>query len=176
MKAGSKEEGNATLAPGSSILIALGSWIAALVLTAFLLLALGGSQCVMAQESKQTGAVAKGHRDTSQIARGKYVVEGVAACGDCHTPHKENGELDYTRWLAGAPVPYLSARPSPDWPIVAPRLAGLPPTSDAGMITLLTTGVWITGKPLRSPMPGFHMTRPDAEAVLAYLKSLTPGH
>ena len=41
------------------------------------------------------------------------------------------------------------------------------------MITLLTTGIWVTGKPLRPPMPRFHMTRADAEAVLAYLKSLT---
>jgi mono/diheme cytochrome c family protein len=41
------------------------------------------------------------------------------------------------------------------------------------MITLLTTEIWTTGKPLRSPMPEFHMTRADAEAVLAYLKSIT---
>jgi hypothetical protein len=43
------------------------------------------------------------------------------------------------------------------------------------MITLLTTGIWITGQQLRDPMPKFHMTVADAEAVLAYLKSLTPG-
>jgi mono/diheme cytochrome c family protein len=46
---------------------------------------------------------------------------------------------------------------------------------DAQMITLLTTGISDSGKPLRLPMPSFHMTRADAEAVLAYLKSLTPG-
>jgi mono/diheme cytochrome c family protein len=40
------------------------------------------------------------------------------------------------------------------------------------MITLLTTAVWIDGKPLRAPMPRFHMTRADAEAVVAYLRSL----
>jgi len=51
----------------------------------------------------------------------------------------------------------------------------LPPATDAQMITLLTTGIWVTSKPLRSPMPSFHMTRADAEAVLAYLKSLIPG-
>ena len=43
------------------------------------------------------------------------------------------------------------------------------------MITLLTTGIWTTGKPLRSPMPEFHMTRADAQSVLAYLKSISPG-
>jgi hypothetical protein len=40
------------------------------------------------------------------------------------------------------------------------------------MITLLTTAVWIDGKQLHDPMPKFHMTRADAEAVVAYLRSL----
>jgi len=37
---------------------------------------------------------------------------------------------------------------------------------------LLTTSVWRNGKTPRPPMPRFHMTREDAEAVVAYLKSL----
>jgi mono/diheme cytochrome c family protein len=93
-------------------------------------------------------------------------------CGTCHTPSTADGNLDRSRWLAGAPVPYLPAKPTSDWPTIAPRLAGTPPTGDAGMITLLTTGVWVTGKPLKEPMPQFRMTRSDAEAVLAYLKSV----
>jgi mono/diheme cytochrome c family protein len=120
-----------------------------------------------AQDAKKTPAPAG-----SATARGQYIVEDVAVCGSCHTPRKPNGELDRSRQLAGASVPYAPVRPTPDWPSVAPRLAGLPPTGDAGMITLLTTGVWVTGKPLRDPMPQFHMTRADAEAVLAYLKSV----
>ena len=95
-------------------------------------------------------------------------------CGTCHTPRKPNGELDRSHWLAGAPVPYLPAHPERNWPLQAPRLAGLPPANDAAMITLLTTAVWTDGKPLRDPMPKFHMTRADAEAVLAYLKSISP--
>jgi hypothetical protein len=42
------------------------------------------------------------------------------------------------------------------------------------MIKLLTTGIWRDGKPLRPPMPQFRMTAPDAQAVLAYLKTLSP--
>jgi hypothetical protein len=42
------------------------------------------------------------------------------------------------------------------------------------MIKLLTTGIWTTGNRLLLPMPQFRMERGDAEAVLAYLKSLTP--
>ena len=111
---------------------------------------------------------------TGDVARGKYLVECVAMCGQCHTPRDSNGYLDRTRWLQGAPVPWLPAKPDPDWPLSVPRIGGTPPTNDAGMITLLTTGVWINGKHLRLPMPQFRMDRSDAEAVVAYLRSLTP--
>jgi len=142
-----------------------------LAVAAFLLFIAVGPKLTTAQDTKQ----AKDSGNGSQIDRGKYIVVGVAACGNCHTPRKDNGELDYSQWLAGAPVPYLPARPAADWPLRAPRIAGLPPMPDAQMITLLTTGISDSGKPLRLPMPSFRMTRADAEAVLAYLKSLTPG-
>jgi len=45
--------------------------------------------------------------------------------------------------------------------------------SSVAMITLLTTSISRSGKPLRAPMPQFHMTRPDAEAIVAYLSHLT---
>jgi mono/diheme cytochrome c family protein len=135
------------------------------------LLIASGWQRTAAQEMKSSAAAqATGGGD--QVARGKYIVEDVAMCGTCHTPRLPNGELDRSRWLAGAPVPYLPAQPTADWPINAPRLAGTPPTTNAGMITLLTTAVWIDGTRLRDPMPKFHMTRADAEAVVAYLRSL----
>jgi mono/diheme cytochrome c family protein len=147
-----------------------------LSIAAFLLFLAGGPKLTTAQDTKQARETAKGSGNASMVDRGKYIVVGIAACGNCHTPRKDNGELDYSRWLAGAPVPYLSARPDADWPIRAPRIAGLPPMTDAKMITLLTTGICAdTGKPLRLPMPAFQMTLADAEAVLAYLKSLTPG-
>lgn len=124
----------------------------------------------VAQDNKAASVSTSGGGD---VARGKYIVEDVAMCGTCHTPRKADGSLDRSRWLAGAPVPYLPAQPTNDWPILAPRLAGNPPATNAGMITLLTTAVWTTGKPLRDPMPKFHMTKADAEAVLAYLRSLS---
>ena len=140
-----------------------------LAMIAFLFVASYGSR---AQEAKRA---IPSSSDASAVARGQYIVEDVAMCGTCHTPRKADGELDRSRWLAGAPVPYQPSAPTADWPTIVPRIAGLPPASNAGMVTLLTTGIWITGKPLRDPMPKFHMTRADAEAVLAYLKSLNPG-
>jgi mono/diheme cytochrome c family protein len=138
-------------------------------LAAFALLTIGASHPAAAQAMK-AAAPQTGGGDL--VARGKYIVEDVAMCGNCHTPRLANWDLDRSRWLAGAPTPYLPAQPVADWPINEPRLAGSPPATNEGMITLLTTAVWIDGKPLRDPMPKFHMTRADAEAVVAYLRSL----
>jgi len=113
--------------------------------------------------------------DQSGTARGKYIVEGVARCGQCHTQLDNDGNPDQSRWLQGAPIRWVPAVPDSNWPLKAPRIGGVPlPASDEDMIKLLTTGIWTTGERLRSPMPQFRMDRTDAEAVVAYLKSLTP--
>ena len=145
--------------------------IAGLSIASFLVLITAGPDVTTAQEKKPS-AMPSNSTGNATFARGKYIVTEVAKCGNCHTPRLQNGEIDYNRWLAGGPVPYIPAQPQSDWPLLCPRIGGLPPASDAQMITLLTTGIWTTGKPLRSPMPEFHMTRADAEAVLAYLKSI----
>jgi mono/diheme cytochrome c family protein len=111
----------------------------------------------------------------SQLARGKYIVDNVAVCGTCHTPHTSSGAQDRAHYLEGAPLWLNPTMAITDWPLRAPRLAGQPSGNDAEVVTLLTTGVWKDGKSLRSPMPQFRMTREDAEAVVGYLRSLTPG-
>jgi hypothetical protein len=107
------------------------------------------------------------------VARGKYIVESVAICGQCHTPRDNDGNPDRGHWLQGAPVPGAPSKPDSNWPINAPRIGGTPlPASDSDMIKLLTTGIWTTGDRLRPPMPQFRLNRSDAEAVVSYLKSL----
>lgn len=122
-----------------------------------------------APQNKNEKASASG-----DVAHGKYIVENVAMCGQCHTPTDSNGNSDRSRWLQGSSVPYMPARPTANWPISVPRIGGTPPANDADMVTLLTTGVWTDGNHLRLPMPQFRMDRSDAEAVVAYLKSLKP--
>ena len=122
------------------------------------------SQGVPASASNQ---VASG-----SVARGKYIVEEVALCINCHTPRDANGEIIRSELLMGAPVFFQPAQQMPDWPQRCPRIGGTPPGTDDEMITLLTTGIWKYGQPLRQPMPRFHMTKEDAQAVLAYLKSM----
>src|SRR3984957_10027856 len=108
-------------------------------------------------------------------SRGRYIVEDLAICGQCHTPRDSSGAPDRTKWLQGAPVWLKSAEPVENWPLQAPRIAGVPPGTDEEMIKLLTTGIWKTGASLRAPMPEFRMTSQDAEAVVAYLKSVQPS-
>jgi hypothetical protein len=75
--------------------------------------------------------------------------------------------------VAGAAVRWLPANPDSNWPLKAPRIGGNPlPASDEDMVKLQTTGIWTNGGHLRSPMPQFRMDRNDAEAVVAYLKSI----
>ena len=108
----------------------------------------------------------------SPIERGKYIVENVAMCELCHTPRDDNGNPDRSRWLKGGPTQLRPSYPATAWAIVEPRIGGGPPGTDADFIKLLTTGIARTGAPPNPPMPPFRMTRADAEAVLAYLKSL----
>jgi mono/diheme cytochrome c family protein len=110
--------------------------------------------------------------DQAQVARGRYIVENVAMCERCHTQRDENGNPDRAHWLMGGPTQTRATYIAPDWAIKEPRLAGAPPGTDAEIIRLLTTGISRTGSPPKPPMPPFRMTREDAEAVLAYLKSL----
>jgi mono/diheme cytochrome c family protein len=116
----------------------------------------------------------KGGSVESGISRGKYLVERVAMCVQCHTPRSQTGELLETRYLQGGPVP-VSAPPNfrIDWAYKAPAIAGLPGYTIQDGIKLLTEGITPDGRIPKSPMPKFRLTRGDAEAVVSYLKSLS---
>lgn len=42
---------------------------------------------------------------TAEQERGRYLVEALAHCAECHTPRNALGGLDKSRWMAGAPNP-----------------------------------------------------------------------
>ena len=144
------------------------------LLIAVLAFAWMGSARIAAQNEDRVSS-AQSNGNPSQVARGKYIVESLAMCGQCHTPMDSNGRPDAGKHLAGAPLWLQPAQRRGDWPLQAPRIAGTPPPgSDEEMVTLLTTGVWRDGRRLRPPMPQFRMSRADAEAVVAYLKTVNP--
>jgi len=119
------------------------------------------------------GLSSPGSQNADVVARGRYIVNGVAVCWTCHTPRDaQSGAPDRNRWLLGGPIPYEPAAAPANWPQLAPRLAGSPPGTDDQFIRLMMTGMSRTGNPPRPPMPQFRMSQSDAESVLAYLKSL----
>jgi len=124
--------------------------------------------------AQQAGKPASPEPGSGDIARGRYLVQDVAMCGQCHTPRDSNGSLEKSRELQGAPVTWVPAASDPQWPLRAPRIGGNPPASDEDMVKLLTTGIWTDGKRLRFPMMPFRMSESDARAVVAYLRSLPP--
>lgn len=109
---------------------------------------------------------------SGKISHGRYLVENVAMCGQCHTPRDANGELILSHWLGGAPVPVQNPFPAKQWAEFAPRIAGLPQYSDEQAMALFSKGTSRTGKQLRGPMPPFRMSEEDAKDVIAYLRSL----
>lgn len=102
--------------------------------------------------------------------RGRYLVERVAMCVECHSGRdRANTLLAHERYMGG-PIPF---RPPAGWADRAPRIAGLPGYSDSQAIDLLTQGaIGRRGAVLRPPMPRFHMSDADARDVIAFLRSI----
>lgn len=42
---------------------------------------------------------------TPEVERGRYLVEALGHCGECHTPRNLLGGMDRGRWLSGGPNP-----------------------------------------------------------------------
>lgn len=108
------------------------------------------------------------------IAHGKYLVTRVAGCADCHSPRNERGEEIAGRELQGAPLGFQPIHPVPGWVAVAPPIAGLEGWTESEAVHFLMTGLDRSNKPAAPPMPQYRLLRRDAEAVVAYLKSLPP--
>jgi mono/diheme cytochrome c family protein len=106
------------------------------------------------------------------VARGRYLVENVGLCADCHTPRNERGEFIAGQSLMGAPLGFAPAFPMPAWAPVAPPIAGLPTMTEAEAVRFMKDGVRPNGSRPLPPMPEFRLNEADATAVVAYLKTL----
>jgi len=107
------------------------------------------------------------------LVRGKYLVDQVAMCGDCHSQHDEKGQLIQEKYLKGSVLPFKAIVPMPVWADKAPSIAGLPGWEQNAAIKFFMTGVAYNDLPARPPMPQYRFTKQDAAAVVAYLRSLS---
>jgi hypothetical protein len=109
---------------------------------------------------------------SGDIERGRYIVENVAMCGECHSSRDAQGNVIKETRFKGGPIP-VSPPWTNTWANRAPRIAGLPGYTDELAVRLLTQGaISRKGTQLRLPMPRFHMNPADAMAVAAYLRSI----
>jgi mono/diheme cytochrome c family protein len=110
------------------------------------------------------------------VARGKYLVDNVALCGDCHTPMLPSGQPDQSRAMKGAALTFQPLQPIPKWSSAAPDLtpkgAVWKAWGENGFRKFLQTALDPRGHPADPPMPAYKFSPEDAEAVLAYLKTL----
>src|SRR5208282_5239601 len=98
-------------------------WVLCVVI--FLAAGLGASR-QFSRESSAAAAQKPSSPPAQQggIDRGRYLVENVAMCEECHTPRDGDGNLDESRRLRGAPIWITPVRPTTNWANRAPALAG----------------------------------------------------
>lgn len=111
--------------------------------------------------------------DTPELERGRYLVEALGHCGECHTPRDVTGGLDRSQWMAGAPNPSGKGK----IPGISPETLGW---SAADIAYYLETGLTpdydSAGGDMVSVIANMgHLTREDRAAIAAYLKALPTG-
>lgn len=129
-----------------------------------------------AQKQKPAAAQAAPAAQQTQVDRGRYLVEDVAMCGECHTPRDAYGNTDDSRLLQGAAIWIVPVQPNTNWAMRAPALAGLPGFTDAQAETILEKGVGPNGLAIQPPMHIYHMNHADSTAIIAYLRSLPAAY
>jgi mono/diheme cytochrome c family protein len=148
-----------------------------LIFLLLFVLAIGlGASRLFSRESSALAAqkVPTAPAQQSSVDRGRYLVENVAMCEECHTPRDASGALDESRRLQGAPIWIVPVRPNPNWAMNAPALAGFSGYTDEQGAQVLEQGVGPNGLAIRQPMHIYRMNHADALAIMAYLRSL-PG-
>lgn len=108
--------------------------------------------------------------------RGKYLVEEVARCQECHTPKTDAGDLDTAKMLKGAKLNIAPIATIAGWHAASPDLTSTSALwqrwGDDGMMKFLETAKNPRGGKAGAPMPAYTMRHEDADAIVAYLKSL----
>ena len=107
---------------------------------------------------------------TPNLERGRYLVEALAHCGECHTPRNLLGGLDRARWLGGAPNPSGQGK----IPNITP---GALTWSEDEIVEYLTTGTTPDFDTVGGHMAHVvdnmaKLPESDRRAIAAYLKAI----
>ncbi|MCB9885477.1 MAG: hypothetical protein H6838_08290 [Planctomycetes bacterium] len=107
--------------------------------------------------------------DVADVEHGRYLVERVGMCQDCHSPRDEKGQYLADKWLQGSPLPFAPTVPMP-WTPVSKPIAGLPTLAPKEAEHFLSTGELPGGRKVLPPMPEFRFSPQDARDIVAYLQ------
>jgi mono/diheme cytochrome c family protein len=113
----------------------------------------------------------------AMVARGDYLVNGIVACGNCHTPRNADATAVENMRLAGTFV-----IEEPEFRAYAPNITqdretGIGAWSDAEIMRAIREGVRPDGAIIGPPMPFpsyRNMSDSDVRAIVAYLRTVTP--
>jgi mono/diheme cytochrome c family protein len=107
------------------------------------------------------------------LVRGRYLAEGPAHCGECHTPRDRAGGLEPARWLSGAPNPDGEGRV----PNITPHADGLGEWSLADIAYYFKSGLTPDydtsgGSMVQVQENISQLPDSDRKAIAAYLKAV----
>ena len=112
----------------------------------------------------------------AKVERGKYLVEEVGRCQECHTPKTETGEFNKSQWMKGATLVGVPSTPVADWHQKSPDITSTSALwtrwGQDGFSKFLQTAKNPRGGKAGPPMPAYMLKAEDADAIAAYLKSL----
>ncbi len=115
--------------------------------------------------------------DNGDLARGRYLLNGVVACGNCHATRGAQGEVVPGQELAGGFAIEL-----PEFRAVAPNITpdretGIGAWTDAQIVAAIREGKRPDGSIIGPPMPiEFYrdMSDNDVRAIVAALRAVPP--
>jgi mono/diheme cytochrome c family protein len=131
--------------------------------------------CSGAEEAEVEAPAVEEGAASALVERGEYLVEGIAGCGNCHTPRDANGQLIADQNLAGGFVIEEAAFTSYAPNITPHQETGIGSWSDEEIMRAVREGVHPSGRILGPPMSfAFYrgISDSDIRAIVAYLRSV----
>jgi mono/diheme cytochrome c family protein len=126
-------------------------------------------------DGRAPGADDRPPGDPAMIERGRYLVDHVAGCGDCHTPG--GATPDTTKYLAGVECLVNVNGACLHSGNLTSSSSGLARRSDATIKAMFMNGRRPEGGALNPIMPYWvyhNMKDEDADAIVAYLRTVPP--
>ena len=122
-------------------------------------------------------AVAVQAQAQSPIERGRYLVETIAGCGNCHTPQGPAGPIAAKAMAGGSVVVDSPAFTAIASNITSDKATGIGGWTDDQLVLAIREGKRPDGTLIGPPMPiGLYrgMADADVKAIVAYLRNVPP--